>query len=210
MSELTERQRDLWNTVLEEHDKLGRKYKQYGSRSSAYWSNMKNGEWQEVLTESKFQNSDGTNDFYIIKAYYTFHDENKIETQTRLYLDSADWFWAEKIEWEKQGFVPNRDKHFKDFGDRNKFPPVRVNNSHYVIGDPAWSTDKRSFLGYGGHVWYIQFLDNNQFRSGHIIKTNNLWHQGTIPPKFREQLPDNARFLTPEEATGKGYFEAVN
>jgi hypothetical protein len=28
-----------------------------------------------------------------------------------------------------------------------------------------------------------------------VVVTHNLWSSGRIPPEFRSQLPDNARFL---------------
>ena len=37
-----------------------------------------------------------------------------------------------------------------------------------------------------------------RFKDGHTITTNNLWCHGTIPEDFRNKLPDNAEFYTPE------------
>lgn len=77
---------------------------------------------------------------------------------------------------------------------------ARIEGSHYYIGDEE---DKGGFRGYGGSLFIIKFDD------GRIIKTTNLWCQGTIPQHKRESLPNNAVFLkcvncddyTPRETT---------
>lgn len=63
---------------------------------------------------------------------------------------------------------------------------VRIKGFHYSIG-PATGC---SMLGFGGRLFRIKFFD------GRIVETNNLWCQGEIPERFREALPDNARFAT--------------
>lgn len=49
----------------------------------------------------------------------------------------------------------------------------------------------RSALGHGGRRFRIQLLAPPNT----IIETNNLWHGGEIPDRFREQFSDNAVFL---------------
>jgi hypothetical protein len=44
-------------------------------------------------------------------------------------------------------------------------------------------------LGYGGAKHVIRFHD------GREVTTRNLWHCGTVPPVFRDRLPDNASFV---------------
>lgn len=51
-----------------------------------------------------------------------------------------------------------------------------------------------SGLGYGGHRFYIKFLE-----TGEVFTTNNLWCQGEISKAFRERMPDNAIYLTKEQ-----------
>ena len=62
---------------------------------------------------------------------------------------------------------------------------VVVDGNHYMISAVADTYP----LGFGGELFIIKFFD------GRIIKTNNLWSQGSIPDRFREMLPDNAVFL---------------
>ncbi|MBU1387812.1 MAG: hypothetical protein KKE62_06345 [Proteobacteria bacterium] len=80
-------------------------------------------------------------------------------------------FWMEKIEMSAE--------------DENR--RVIVNGQHYRIGND----DAGIYRGFGGRKFNILFHD------GRVIETNNLWHQGTIPNRFREMLPDNAIFLQP-------------
>ena len=68
---------------------------------------------------------------------------------------------------------------------------TRVNGKHYFVGKTPKPGTPRSFLGFGGAFWKIKYHD------GRVIETNNLWHQGKIPERFRERLPDNAIFLEP-------------
>lgn len=43
------------------------------------------------------------------------------------------------------------------------------------------------WLGFGGREWKIQMND------GRIIETNNLWHNGKVPPE--RKVEDNAKFI---------------
>lgn len=75
-------------------------------------------------------------------------------------------FWMEKVDLDKQGIS------------------IRVKGKHYIVGkDFSYSK------GFGGKHWKIKFHD------GREIETNNLWFQGVIPERFRNRLPDNARFV---------------
>jgi len=62
---------------------------------------------------------------------------------------------------------------------------LRINNESYYVGDEE---DDR-LRGFNGQKFRIKFDD------GKIIETTNLWHQGTIPERFRNRLPDNAKFI---------------
>jgi len=62
----------------------------------------------------------------------------------------------------------------------------------YCDGGEVKNPDQHPFLGCAGRRFWIRFFD------GRTITTNNLWCQGEIPEEFREELPDNAEFYTPE------------
>lgn len=49
-------------------------------------------------------------------------------------------------------------------------------------------SDPPSCRGFGGAMFTIAFFD------GREVVTRNLWTGGDIPARFRERLPDNARF----------------
>lgn len=69
---------------------------------------------------------------------------------------------------------------------------VIVDGRHYLVR-PDLAPEKPKFLaGFGGARFSIRWHD------GRTAVCHNLWHQGEIPEHFREQLPDNAVFETPE------------
>lgn len=76
-------------------------------------------------------------------------------------------FWIEKVEI------------------RDKSRVARINGHYYQISS-IWGAG--AFRGFGGQKSVILFHD------GRRVKTTNLWHQGEIPVRFRERLPNNAKF----------------
>lgn len=67
---------------------------------------------------------------------------------------------------------------------------VRVRGEHYTICIEDIGHAKR---GFNGDRFNIKFSD------GRLATTTNLWSQGTIPERFRERLPDNAKFIGKDE-----------
>lgn len=65
---------------------------------------------------------------------------------------------------------------------------IITNNNAYWIRTFG-QTDRNGVIGFGGRKFDIKM--NN----GEIIKTNDLWHQGEIPPHFRNRLKNNAQFV---------------
>lgn len=55
---------------------------------------------------------------------------------------------------------------------------------YYDAGKP----NNDIFIGHSGRKFHIKLHD------GTVITTNNLWMQGSIPERFRNDLPDNAEF----------------
>lgn len=68
---------------------------------------------------------------------------------------------------------------------------ARIDHDHYVI-TPDDPNTRAEFKGYSGARFKIHFHD------GRKVVTNNLWHQGRIPNRWHEQLPDNAVFIKPQ------------
>lgn len=75
-------------------------------------------------------------------------------------------FWTEKVEWANEA-----DKM-----------PIRINGVHY---QPGLAIHRG---GFGGSKFTIQTSDG-------LFETRNLWCQGDIPERFKDRLPDNAKFV---------------
>ena len=78
-------------------------------------------------------------------------------------------FWVEHIEDDKL-----RDNTFV------------IDGCHYFVAN---ENNNSSFRGCGGQKFHISSFD------GRIITTTNLWVQGEIPERFRDRMPDNAKFI---------------
>jgi hypothetical protein len=63
---------------------------------------------------------------------------------------------------------------------------ARIDGAHYVV----CPENEQGVRGFGGRKFAIEFFD------GRHVETANLWHQGEIPIRFRERLPDNAKFAS--------------
>lgn len=71
----------------------------------------------------------------------------------------------------------------------NKNSPTRriINGKCYHIGES--NNGPSRWNGFGGRGFKIRLF------TGEVAETNNLWHQGTVPERFQEQLPNNAEFI---------------
>lgn len=75
---------------------------------------------------------------------------------------------------------------------KEKDEHIIINGECYCDAGEVKNSSQYAFLGHSGRRFWIRFLD------GRTITTNNLWYNGKIPDEFRDQLPDNAEFYTPE------------
>lgn len=66
---------------------------------------------------------------------------------------------------------------------------IVVDGTMYSDGGKVDKATTRGFLGFGGADWKIEMFD------GRIIETNNLWCSGNIPERFKDRIPDNAKFI---------------
>ena len=80
-------------------------------------------------------------------------------------------FWFEKIEALKEF-----EKAF-----------IIIDGKCYKKGDEDTSI---YFKGFDGRLFKFRFLDEDT-----IIESTNMWYNGIIPKKFREQLQDNAVWI---------------
>lgn len=100
--------------------------------------------------------------------------------------DTESWLESTRMAVEKLCFNCNFWDKLVVIKDDPK--TVRVKGTHYIIG-PEPKNERALFLGFGGRRFDIRFKD------GREVSTRNLWCQGEIDHKFREQLPDNAEFI---------------
>ena len=85
------------------------------------------------------------------------------------------WVNSDDAEWERR--IAARDAH-----------NVIIGATWYGIRPDLPERDS-SHAGFAGALHRIRYLAD-----GRVIETRNLWHGGTIPPKFRDRLPDDAEF----------------
>ncbi len=104
-------------------------------------------------------------------------DVYDIEVTVTRRTDSNGAFWREQAA-DRQGAIV-------------------INGVHYRIGKNNGRT-MAPFKGFGGRRFLVRRLNG-----GHIVRIDDLWYQGPIPPEFREMLPDNAEWVDPE----RGPFE---
>jgi hypothetical protein len=90
--------------------------------------------------------------------------------------------------------------------ESNKNDPRRViiDGYCYGVGDKEPPRDGKGRVrgemwGFGGRRFDIEII-----ATGQKFTTHNLWGGGNIPERFREKLPDNARFLNGAEKAQVG------
>lgn len=73
------------------------------------------------------------------------------------------------------------------YDDQNPGAAHVIDGSHYaagIIGGPHGGG------GFGGRVFVME-----EIATGAISCVNNLWHQGEVPPSWRDRFPDTHRFV---------------
>ena len=71
-----------------------------------------------------------------------------------------------------------------------KTNPVVIDHYVYSIGtEPKPGRRNSDFLGMAGRRFDIEFFD------GRRVTTHNLWGGGLIPERFRDRIPNTARFI---------------
>lgn len=68
---------------------------------------------------------------------------------------------------------------------------VVIDGVHYRIGDTPYPERGN---GFGGNKYVIHYLNSDK-----VVKTRDLWHQGTVPQEYRQVLPDSAEFVVEED-----------
>ena len=84
----------------------------------------------------------------------------------------------------------------KDSDIKNPFVPVVVNYTHWSFPSEEPVHIKESNFWSWRPIPTMHYI---LFEDGRIAKTNQLWHQGTVPKEFHKLIPNNAVFISEPE-----------
>lgn len=93
-----------------------------------------------------------------------------------------------RIDWQGEDDAAIQDFWLDKLEIKDDQKTARIDGVHYRVG-PENAPYGEWFRGFSGRKFIIKFHD------GRKVVTTNLWCQGHIPMKMREQLPDNAEFI---------------
>lgn len=82
---------------------------------------------------------------------------------------------------------------------------IVIDNRLYGIGPEPGPNTNRSHLGMSGRRFDIEF-----FNTGKRYTTHNLWSGGEIPEKYRDRIPNTARFVNGAESAQVGQTTCWN
>jgi hypothetical protein len=168
----SERYEEMWQAILARCEELQR---QPGCQPAMRSTGTVSGDGRHMAAICKVSHDDGTDSVYHVEAHVvTYQPAIKVSVDGP-WTDSKDAFWSEQL------------------ADRTG--AVVIGHTHYRIL-PDVPASGRDHAGHGGRLFRIRHLG-----SGEVTETRNLWYQGVIPPKWREQMPDDAEFVTAAEAS---------
>lgn len=81
-------------------------------------------------------------------------------------------------------------KYWKDIIKEKEYHPIIKGVCYCLDINHPIVEDRGQHLGYGGRIFKIRYFN------GKIIKTNNLWYNDVVPEWCRNDLPDNAEFMS--------------
>lgn len=90
-----------------------------------------------------------------------------------------------------EGLVCKECDFWQSIIEHQKDPQAVVVDGRFYSIHPEDSEIPEEERGFGGQSFWIQFLQGEREK----VWTTNLWCLGSIPTRFRDQLPDNAVFL---------------
>lgn len=125
---------------------------------------------------------DGSHQVHLIEAYFPWRS-TEIETKVDVLTHNSDSFWLEQL--------ANRDR------------AVVIDNEHFRIHDDV-PPARRDAAGFGGRQFVLEDL-----ATGERTTTRNLWNQGTIPPAFRDRLPNTHRFVHADDGSLDDFQRAI-
>jgi Zn ribbon nucleic-acid-binding protein len=102
-------------------------------------------------------------------------------------LVSLNYTNADDLKKHKLCFKCDHFRQVKEKAETNKNRVIIEGNSYHVEPDNPGAY----FKGFGGHEFKIVRNDAPET----VITTRNLWHQGEIPEIWKEDIPNNAKFV---------------
>jgi len=160
----------MWQAVLDRCDDLAEAAPNRGTSRS---SAMVECNGFTVSAMLSLKQDDGTSRVYHVQARIWPRTKQVEVSCAGSWTDSHDAFWEEQLTDRDGALV--------------------IGGCHYRA-KPDLPDNRRDCAGFGGGLHRIRLAD------GEVIETRNLWHQGIIPPAFRDRLPDNAEFIVEERA----------
>ena len=165
-----ERYHELWQAILGKCSELE---KLPGARPDMRSAGLVDHDGRGMSAIQKVGHDDGSRSVYRVQARENPRGGISV-SHDGPWLDSHDQFWTEQL------------------ADRTG--AVIIGNTHYRIM-PDLPTSSRDHAGMAGRLYRIRML-----ATGEVIETRNLWHQGVIPPSWRDRLPDDAEFVTASDS----------
>ena len=105
--------------------------------------------------------------------------------------------------FDKPRYLPRYLNDYKNicssecFGDKFWLNIIKVKDECIIVNGECYCFNKNKPIG-------VKMLN-----TGEIFKTNNLLLNGTVPEKFREQLPDNAEYIIVNHKTNLEYIRQL-
>lgn len=175
--ERTPEQKAIWGAILKLVDDLpdgrGGSSRSAGRFSVGYGDSVETGPFERFSSTTVFKQynarGDGVTDVYDIEVTVTKRS------------DSNDSYWNQQLA-DREGAIV-------------------INGVHYRIGSDNGRQTAGS-KGFGGRKFRIQMLPGPLGYGDTEMEpfdVDDLWYQGPIPPKFREVMPDNARWVDPSQ-----------
>lgn len=165
--DIVEHHDELWKAVLTESDCIEKEHKVNKTWHGSSRSAALTG-YDSVNAILDVGQYDGTHKVYFIQARWWVRGP---EVKVTRYFHNAEDYWEHYILGDK-GVTEDRR--------------VVIEGVHYSLGKNGAKPGPHN--GHAGRRFEIEFFD------GRRVTTHDLWHQGPIPPVFRDRLPDNAKW----------------
>lgn len=168
----SERYQELWEAVSGKCDEIRRHPSGHGSMPGMRTAGGLGQDGRHMSAMCTVGHDDGTDSVWYVEGHVVTYQKAIAISVRGPFIDNHDQFWTEQASDRKGAVV--------------------IDHNHYRIS-PDLHPSQREMAGHGGRLLRIRML-----ATGEVIETRNLWHQGTVPPSWRDRLPDDAEFIKAE------------